>query len=106
MFFASYQYCVLTIDCNTVAILKTSDQKFLTLISETFQVDPSELMTVESDNDILSDDNCSPDFGPPTNNPFEDIVYNDSTEMSSFLPFANNKKKLKLLESSFLKTSH
>ena len=31
LFFASelnYQYCLLTIDCNTVAILKTSDQKF------------------------------------------------------------------------------
>ena len=26
--FSSYQYCLLTIDCNTVAILKTSDQTF------------------------------------------------------------------------------
>ena len=47
---------------------------------------PPDLMAVETDDDIVSDDNCSPDFGPPTDNPSEDIVYNDSTEMSSFLP--------------------
>ncbi len=46
---------------------------------------PPDLTTVEMDNDI-SDDNCSVDVGPPTDNPSEDIVYNDSTEMSSFLP--------------------
>ena len=45
---------------------------------------PPGLMTVETDDDIISDDNCSPDVGPPTDNPSEDIVYNDSTEMSSF----------------------
>ncbi len=45
-----------------------------------------DLMTVETDDDIVSDDNCSPDVGPPTDNPSEDIMYNDSTEMSSFLP--------------------
>ena len=43
-----------------------------------------DLMTVETDNDIVSDDNCSADVGPPTDNPSEDNVYNDSTEMSSF----------------------
>ena len=41
-------------------------------------------MTVETDDGIVSDDNCSLDFGPPPNHPSEDIVYNDSTEMSSF----------------------
>ena len=30
-----------------------------------------DLMTVETDNDIVSDDNCSADVGPPTDNPSE-----------------------------------
>ncbi|CAB4008889.1 Hypothetical predicted protein [Paramuricea clavata] len=45
---------------------------------------PPDLMTVETDDDIVFDDNCSPDAGPPTDNPSEDIVYNVSTEISSF----------------------
>ena len=53
---------------------------------------PSELMTVETDNDIVSD-NCSPDVGPPTDNPSEDIVYNNSTEMSSFLPVGEQQQQ-------------
>ena len=53
---------------------------------------PSEIMTVETDNDIVSDD-CSPDFGPPTDNPLEDIVYNNSTEMSSFLPVGEKQQQ-------------
>ncbi|CAB4040246.1 Hypothetical predicted protein, partial [Paramuricea clavata] len=51
------------------------------------------LMTVETDDDIVSDDNCSPDAGPPTDNPSEDIVYNDSTEMSSFLPVGEQQQQ-------------
>ena len=43
----------------------------------------SELMTVETDDDIVSGDDCSTDVGPPTANPSEDIVYNNSTETSS-----------------------
>jgi hypothetical protein len=63
-------------------------------------------MTVETDDDIVSDDNCFPDVGPPTDNPSEDIVYNDSTEMSSFyLLVNNNNRKLKLLEINCLKMS-
>ncbi len=54
---------------------------------------PSDLMTVETDNDIVSDDNCSADVGPPTDNPSEDIVYNDSTEMSSFLPVGEQQQQ-------------
>ncbi|CAB4002426.1 Hypothetical predicted protein [Paramuricea clavata] len=38
-----------------------------------------DLTTVETDDDIVSD------AGPPTGNPSEDIVYDDSTEMSRFL---------------------
>ena len=30
---------------------------------------PSEPMTVEADDDIISDGDCSPDTGPPTGNP-------------------------------------
>ena len=45
---------------------------------------PPELMTVETD-DITSEISYSPDMGPCTDNSSEDIVYNDSTDMSSFL---------------------
>jgi hypothetical protein len=54
---------------------------------------PPGLMTVETNDDIVSDDNCSPDVGPPTDNPSEDIVYNDSTEMSSFLPVGEQQQQ-------------
>ena len=50
-------------------------------------------MTVETDDDIVSDDNCSPDAGPPTDNSSEDVVYNDSTEMSSFLPVGEQQQQ-------------
>jgi hypothetical protein len=53
---------------------------------------PPDLMTVETDDDIVSHDNCSPDAGP-TDNPSEDIVYNDSTEMSSFLPVGEQQQQ-------------
>ena len=52
---------------------------------------PPDLMTVETDDDIISDDN--PDLGPPTDNPSEDIVYNDTTEMSSFLPVGEQQQQ-------------
>jgi hypothetical protein len=54
---------------------------------------PPNLRTVEIDDDIVLDDNCSPDVGPPTDNPTEDIVYNDSTEMSSFLPVGEQQQQ-------------
>ena len=53
---------------------------------------PSELMTVEAD-DIISHDDCSPDAGPPTDNPSDDIVYNAATEMSSFLPVGEQQQQ-------------
>jgi hypothetical protein len=53
---------------------------------------PPDLMTVETDDNIISDDNCSPDVGPP-DNPTENIVYNDSTEMSSFLPVGEHNNR-------------
>ena len=54
---------------------------------------PPDLMTVETDDDMVSDGNCSADVGPPTDNPSEDIVYNDSTEMSSFLPVGEQQQQ-------------
>ncbi len=54
---------------------------------------PTDLMTVETNDGIVSDDNCSPDAGPPTDNPSEDVVYNDSTEMSSFLPVGKQQQQ-------------
>ena len=54
---------------------------------------PQDLITVETDDDIVSHDNCSADTGPPTGNPSKDIVYNDSTEMSSFLPFGEQQQQ-------------
>ncbi len=39
---------------------------------------PPDLVTVESDDDIILHDHCSADTGPPTDNPSEDIVYNNS----------------------------
>ena len=54
---------------------------------------PPDLMTVETDGDIVCDDNCSSDLGPPTDSPSEDIVYNDSTEMSSFLPVGEQQQQ-------------
>ena len=41
--------------------------------------------TVETDESVNFDNN-EPDLGPPTDNPSKDRVYNESTEMSSFLP--------------------
>ena len=47
---------------------------------------PSDLLIFESEKDILSDETQEPGLGPPCYNPYEDIVYNDSNDMSSFLP--------------------
>ena len=46
---------------------------------------PSDITTVESDSNILSEEMILPDLGPPTDND-QDKVYNQSAEMSSFLP--------------------
>ena len=59
---------------------------------------PSDLMTVETNDDIVSDDNCSADSGPPTGNPSEDIVYNNSTEMSSFLSVGKQQQQQQEIE--------
>ena len=54
---------------------------------------PSDLITVETEDDIVSNDSVMSDLGPPTDRPSEDIVYNDSTEMSSFLPVGEQQQQ-------------
>ncbi len=53
---------------------------------------PADLMTVETESGITSDDVMS-DLGPPSDNPSEDTVYNDSAEMSSFLPVGEQQQQ-------------
>ena len=46
---------------------------------------PTNLLTVETNDDVTRQ-TVENDVGPPTDNSSEDTVYNNSTEMSSFLP--------------------
>lgn len=50
---------------------------------------PTDIMTIESDNDIMLDDVASPDFGPSVSDE-NDQVYNKSSEIS-FMPTNTNK---------------
>ena len=52
-----------------------------------------DLITVETDDDIVSDIETCTDVGPPTDNPSEDVVYNNLTEMSSFLPVGEQQQQ-------------
>ena len=54
---------------------------------------PQDLITVETDGDIVSHEDCSPDTDPLTDNPSKDIVYNESNEMSSFLPVGEQQQQ-------------
>ena len=56
---------------------------------------PLDLLTVESQNDIPYD-NVGPDLGPPTDNPSEDTVFNESNDMSSFLPVGEQQQQQEL----------
>ena len=49
---------------------------------------PADILTVDTDATVFSDENAKPDSssGPCSLNPDEDVVYNSSSEMSSFLP--------------------
>ena len=53
---------------------------------------PSDLLTVETVESVNFDNNES-DLGPPTDNPSEDRAYNESTEMSSFLPVGQQQEQ-------------
>ncbi|CAB4008426.1 ATP-dependent DNA helicase PIF1, partial [Paramuricea clavata] len=54
---------------------------------------PADLMIVETENEIISNDDVMSDLGPPTENPSEDIVYNNSTDMNSFLPVGEQQEQ-------------
>ena len=56
---------------------------------------PTDLMAVETEDDIGVDNDLMRDEGPPTDNPDEDIVYNNSTEFSSFLPVGQQQAQEK-----------
>ena len=52
---------------------------------------PLDVLMVETDDN--TSDNNEPDLSPPTDNPSEDQVYNESTEMSSFLPVGEQQEQ-------------
>ena len=54
---------------------------------------PSDLMTVETEGEIVTDNDVIPKMGPATDSPSEDIVYSESTEMSSFLPVGEQQEQ-------------
>ena len=54
---------------------------------------PADLMTVETENELISNDDVISDLGPPTDNPSEDIVYNELTETNSFLPVGEQQEQ-------------
>ena len=54
---------------------------------------PSDHITVETEHEIASADNAAPDLRPPTQNSSEDIVYDNSTQMSSFYLLVSNTNR-------------
>ena len=56
---------------------------------------PADILTVDTDPTVFSDENAKPDSssGPCSLNPDEDVVYNSSSEMSSFLPVGEQKQQ-------------
>ncbi len=51
-----------------------------------------DLMTIGTEAEIVTDDSAMPDMGPPTDGASEDVVYSESTEMSSFLPVGEQQE--------------
>lgn len=54
---------------------------------------PTDLLTVDTDAEVFSAENAELDSGPCTFNPDEDLVYNSSSEMSSFLPVGQQQQQ-------------
>ena len=54
---------------------------------------PSDLLTVESEEDLLSGETFTSDLGPPSDDPTDDRVYNDSNDKSSFLPVGQQQEQ-------------
>ncbi|CAB4021736.1 Hypothetical predicted protein, partial [Paramuricea clavata] len=53
---------------------------------------PSTLLTVETNDDVVTPETIGNDVGPPTDNSSEDTVYSDSTETSSFLTIGEQQE--------------
>ena len=54
---------------------------------------PFGLLTVDCENDIISDESYEPHLGPPSDHQNDDFIYNASTEMSSFLPVGKQQQQ-------------
>ena len=54
---------------------------------------PSELLTVETKNEIVHEHKGRLAVGPPTDNPSGDMVYNETTDMSSFFPVGEQQQQ-------------
>ena len=54
---------------------------------------PSELLTVETKNEMVHEDKDGPVVGSSIDNPSEDVVYNKTTDMSSFLPVGEQQQQ-------------
>ena len=56
---------------------------------------PADILTVDTDSEVFSDENAKPDLssGPCSSHSDEDLVYNSSSEMSSFLPVGQQKQQ-------------
>ena len=54
---------------------------------------PTDLLTVDTDAEVFSGENAELDSGPCNFNPDEDVVYNSSSEMSSFLPVGQQQQQ-------------
>ena len=53
---------------------------------------PSELLTVETENEMVQEDKDGPVVGSSIDKPSEDVVYNETTNMSSFLPVGEQQE--------------
>ena len=64
---------------------------------------PTNLLTVETNDDDITHKTVENDVGPPTDNSSEDTVYNNLTEMSSFLPVGEeDQQELAAVRNSYL----
>ena len=54
---------------------------------------PTDLLTVDTDAEVFTDENGDPYSGPSIGNSDEDIVYNTSSEMITFLPVGQQQQQ-------------
>jgi hypothetical protein len=67
---------------------------------------PTDIMSVETEDDIVLEDDSPAAAGSPTDNRSEDVVYDNSTEMSSFLPVGEQQQQeLEAVRNQLLKVN-